>query len=86
MSNKLYLLYRCMNYDQVVLGIYTSQELAAAEGNRTISHWGLKRFNKQNWERQTEGAKVWLKQPKDRTPDDLYFLIVCRTLDEKVSL
>lgn len=85
MSNKVYLLYRCRDYDQMVLGVYSTHEQAVTQGNRTISHWGLKRFGGQRWDRQHNGV-IWIKVPENRTPDDTYFLIVCKTLDEKVSL
>jgi hypothetical protein len=85
MNNKVYLLYRCKDYDQMVLGVYSTHEQAVAQGNRTISHWGLKRFGSQKWDRQDNGV-VWVKAPENRMPDDTYFLIVCNTIDEKVSL
>jgi hypothetical protein len=85
MINKVYLLYRCRDYDQIVLGVYSTHQQAVAQGNRTISHWGLDRFNGPVWKHQ-DGGVVWLKMPENRTPDDTYFMIVCLTLDEKVNL
>lgn len=86
MNDKVYLLYRCRDYDQSVLGVYSTQQQAVAEGNRTISHWGLKGFSGQEWKRDKASPGVWMKQNKNAEPGDMYFLVICRFLNQKVSL